>query len=59
MSLLELKLTILEDVLKRNEDRWKTEYIRANWPFPESLQTKASISVVHTVGKNLKRRKSI
>ena len=33
MSLLELKLTKLEDYCKKNENRWFTEYIDANWKF--------------------------
>jgi len=33
MSLLELKLTLLEDYCKRNEDRWLSEYIREHWKF--------------------------
>jgi len=33
MSLLELKLTILENYCKENEDRWRREYIDANWKF--------------------------
>lgn len=39
MSLLELKLTGLEDCLKKNEDRWRNEYIRANWPFEPKIET--------------------
>lgn len=39
MSLLELKLTLLEDVLKKNEDKWRNEYIRANWPFEPKIET--------------------
>ena len=31
MSLLELKLTLLEDYCKKNEMRWLCEYIDANW----------------------------
>ena len=31
MSLIELKLTVLEDYCKRNEQRWFTEYVNANW----------------------------
>ena len=31
MSLLELKLTLLEDVLIKNKDRWDSEYIREHW----------------------------
>ena len=31
MSLLELKLTLLEDYCKKNEMRWLCEYIRENW----------------------------
>ena len=31
MSLIELKLTVLEDYCKRNEQKWFTEYINANW----------------------------
>ena len=53
MSLLELKLTLIEDYCKKNEDRWRREYIRANWPFEsflKSLQTKALVSVVHGAG---------
>lgn len=31
MSLIELKLTILEDYCKKNEDRWHSEYIKEHW----------------------------
>jgi len=50
MSLLELKLTLLEDVLEKNEDRWRNGYIRANWPFEpflELLRTKGKMPVPH------------
>ena len=33
MSLLELKLTILEDCIEKNKDRWDSEYIREHWKF--------------------------
>jgi hypothetical protein len=33
MSLVELKLTLLEDYCKKNEDRWNREYINSHWKF--------------------------
>jgi len=62
MSLLELKLTLLEDVLKKNEDRWRNEYVRANWPFEpflKLLETKALVSLTHRVDKTFKRGKYV
>ena len=53
MSLLELKLTILEDCIKRNENRWQSEYIREHWkfePFLETLKTKDLLPLSHRVG---------
>jgi len=57
LSLIELKLTLLEDVLKKNEDKWRNEYIRANWPFEpflESLQTKGKMAVSYGAGIRMK-----
>ena len=54
MSLLELKLTLLQDSLKKNEDRWRREYIEANWkfePFLKPLETKGKMPVAHGMGK--------
>lgn len=39
LSLLELKLTLLEDYCKKNEDKWRNEYIRANFPFEPKIET--------------------
>ena len=33
MSLLELKLTVLEDSLKKYEDKWRRDYINYHWKF--------------------------
>ena len=57
MSLLELKLTILEDSLRKHEDRWRSEYIRANWPFGpflKALETKGKMPTLHGVGTRMK-----
>ena len=56
MSLLELKLTVLEDYCKKNEDRWHSEYIREHWKFELFLKPlknkeliKGKLPLVHRV----------
>ena len=58
MSLLELKLTILEDYCKKNEDRWHCEYIREHWKFESILKPlknkeliKGKLPLIHGVSK--------
>lgn len=60
MSLLELKLTILEDYCKKNENRWHSEYIKEHWKFEPKLKPlknkeliKGKLPLVHRVGKKI------
>jgi len=54
LSLIELKLTLLEDVLKKNEDKWRNEYIREHWKFVSPVQNVSHEEILERSCKWLK-----
>ena len=53
MSLLELKLTLLEDVIEKMGNKWESEYISEHWKIelPERIRRGISREGVYIHGK--------